>query len=304
MEDRVLLKRPAVLLAAFSLLISTLACTITPQIPDFDIKVPTIEVGEVQEARQSIPLAGAESADVDIIFGAGRLQLEAGVSDTLLSGTFRYNVDRWTPQITREGDDLTIRQGGDEDKWGIPSGNVRNRWELEFSPQVPLNVNIRAGAGEGELDFTNLMIPELDVDVGAGDFVFRFDASNPVPMDHLTLDAGASKIEIIGAGNASPETMRVQGGVGDISVDLTGAWSRSAEITIRAGAGALALRLPADVGVEVETKGGLANVEAFGLRQMGGTYTNDAFGETETELTINVLTGVGNVRLVEEGTLE
>jgi hypothetical protein len=304
MEDRVLLKRPAVLLAAFSLLISTLACTITPQIPDFDIKVPTIEVGEVQEERQSIPLAGAESADVDIIFGAGRLQLEAGVSDRLLSGTFRYNVDRWTPQITQEGDNLTIRQGGDEDKWGIPSGNVRNRWELEFSPQVPLDVNIRAGAGEGELDFTDLMIPELDVDVGAGDFVLRFDASNPVPMDHLTLDAGASKIEIIGAGNASPETMRVQGGVGDISIDLTGAWSRSAEITIRAGAGALALRLPADVGVEVETKGGLANVEAFGLRQMGGTYTNDAFGEAETELTISVLTGVGNVRLVEEGTLE
>jgi predicted membrane protein len=175
---------------------------------------------------------------------------------------------------------------------------------LEFSPQVPLDVNIRAGAGEGELDFTDLMIPELDVDVGAGDFVLRFDASNPVPMDHLTLDAGASKIEIIGAGNASPETMRVQGGVGDISIDLTGAWSRSAEITIRAGAGALALRLPADVGVEVETKGGLANVEAFGLRQMGGTYTNDAFGEAETELTISVLTGVGNVRLVEEGTLE
>jgi len=299
-----ILKRPAILLAAFTLLISTLACTITPQFPDIDVKVPTIEVGDLQEERQSIPLAGSESANVDLIFGAGRLQLEAGVSDRLLSGTFRYNVDRWAPQITREGDTLTIRQGGDEDKWGIPSGTVRNRWELELSPQVPMDVNIRAGAGEGELDFTDVMVSELDVDLGAGDFVLRFDASNPVPMDHLTLDTGASKIEMIGVGNASPETMRVQGGVGDISIDLTGAWSRSAEITIRAGAGALALRLPADVGVEVETRGGLANVEAFGLRQMGGTYTNDAFGETPIDLTINVLTGVGNVRLVEEGTLD
>jgi hypothetical protein len=298
------MNRPATLIAAFALLISTLACTITPQIPDFEIKVPTIEVGEMQEERQSIPLAGAESADVNIFFGAGRLQVEAGVSDRLLSGTFRYNVDRWAPQVTHEGDTLTIRQGGDEDKWGIPSGNVRNRWELEFSPQLPLDVNIRAGAGEGELDFTDLIVPELDVDIGAGDFVLRFDAPNPVLMDHLTLDAGASRIEILGVGNASPETMRVQGGVGDISVDLTGDWSRSAEITIRAGAGALALRLPDDVGVEVETRGGLANVEAYGLRQMGGTYTNDAFGEAEIELTINVLTGVGNVRLVEEDIVE
>jgi predicted membrane protein len=98
--------------------------------------------------------------------------------------------------------------------------------------------------------------------------------------------------------------MRLQGGVGDISVDLTGNWSRSAEITIRAGAGALTLRLPDDVGVEVETRGGLANIEAYGLRQMGSTYTNDAFGETEIELVINVVTGIGNVRLIEEGARE
>lgn len=296
-----------VLMRLFSILMvlaSTLACTITSQIRDLDIKVPTIEVGEVEEERQTVPLAGAQWADIDIIFGAGRLELEAGVADKLLSGTFRYNVNRWAPQIAREGDVLTIKQGGDEEKWGIPSGNVRNRWELEFSPEIPLGMNIRAGAGEGELDFTDLRLSELDVDLGAGDFVLRFDEPNPVGMDHLTLDTGASRIEVIGVGNASPETMRLQGGVGDISVDLTGAWARSAEIKVRSGAGALTLTLPQDVGLEVKTRGGLTNVEAYGLRQMGDTYTNDAFGETEIELTIDVITGIGNLRLIEEGARE
>jgi hypothetical protein len=291
-------------LAALALLISTLACTITPQIPDIDINVPTIEVGEMQEERRSVPLSGSEPVNVDIVFGAGRLELEAGVSDELLSGYFRYNVERWAPDITYEGNDLTIQQGGDEDVWGIPSGNIRNRWELEFSPELPLEVDVRAGAGEGELDLTDLKISSLDVDVGAGDFVLRFDEPNGVAMDHLTLDTGASRIEIVGVGNASPETMRLQGGVGDISLDLTGDWARSAEVTVRAGAGALTLHLPQDVGVEVETRGGLTNVEAYGLRQMGGTYTNDAFGETESELRISVTTGLGNVRLIEEGAKE
>ena len=89
-----------------------------------------------------------------------------------------------------------------------------------------------------------------------------------------------------------------------MSVDLTGAWLRSADVTIRAGAGTLRLTLPSDIGVKVETRGGLTNVEAYGLRQMGGTYTNDAYGETDSELTISVLTGVGNVRLTEEGARE
>ncbi|MGD8243921.1 MAG: toast rack family protein [Anaerolineae bacterium] len=298
------MKKPMILLAALGLLMSTLACTITPRIPGIRINVPTIEVGELQEERRSLPLSGTEPVDVDILLGAGRLEVEAGVSDELFSGSFRYNVERWAPEITLEGDNLTIEQGGDQDDWGIPSGNIRNRWELEFSPEVPLAMDIRAGAGEGELDLTDLEISSLDVDIGAGDLAVRFDKPNTVAMDQFTLDTGASRIEIVGVGNASPSTVRLQGGVGDVSLDLTGDWSRSAEITVRAGAGALTLRLPRDIGVEVETRGGLTNVEAYGLRQMGGTYTNDAFGETERELRIRVTTGVGNVRLIEEGAKE
>jgi len=298
------MKRLMVLFAALTLLLTSLACTITPRIPDIPINVPTIEVGDIQEERHTVPSVGAGPLDVDLIFGAGQLLVERGVSDRLLAGVFRYNVEQWAPEISHEGTELRITQGGDEKKWGIPGGNVRNRWELKVSPETVLRMNVRAGASDGELDLTGLMISELDVDLGAGNFVLRFDEPNPVPMDHMTLDAGASKIEVLSVGNAGPERMRVQGGVGDIALDLTGNWTQSSDVTIRAGAGALRLTLPPDVGVEVETRGGLTNVEAYGLRQMGGTYTNDAFGNTDVELHINITTGIGNVRLIEEGARE
>lgn len=298
------MKRLAILSAAIALSAATLACTITPRMPDININVPTIEVSDVKEQRHTTPLPAQESADVNVTFGAGRLEIEAGLPDNLLTGVFSYNVEQWEPEITQTEDELTIKQGGNRDNWGIPSGNVRNRWELTFSPRIILAMNVRAGAGEGELDFTGLKVSELDVDVGAGDFVLRFDEPNAVPMDHMTVDTGASKVEVLGVGNASPERARIQGGVGDIALDLTGAWARSADVTIRAGAGALRLTLPADVGVEVDTKGGLTNVEAYGLRQMGSTYTNDAFGEAEVELHVSILTGIGNVRLMEEGARE
>ena len=298
------MEKLAVSIAGLALVLSSLACAITAQIPEININVPKIEVGEMREERRSIPLSGTEPVDVDVVFGAGRLELEAGVSDELFSGIFSYNVERWDPEITYEVNHLTVKQGGEEDDWGIPSGSIKNRWELEFSPEVPLTMDVKAGAGEAELDLTDLKISGLDVVVGAGDYVLRFDKPNAVAMDHLTLDTGASRVEIGGVGYASPETMRIRGGVGEISLDMTGDWARSAEINVRAGAGALTLRLPKDVGVEVETSGGLTNVEAFGLRQMGGTYTNDAYGETDIELRISVTTGVGNVRLIEEGAQE
>jgi hypothetical protein len=298
------MKRLMVLFAALTLLLTSLACTITPRIPDIPINVPTIEVGDIQEERHTVPPVAAGPLDVDLIFGAGRLLVERGVSDRLLTGVFRYNVEQWAPEISHEGKELRITQGGDEKKWGVPGGNVRNRWELKVSPETVLRMNVRAGASDGELDLTGLMVSELDVDLGAGNFVLRFDEPNPVPMDHMTLDTGASKIEVLSVGNAGPERMRVQGGVGDIALDLTGNWTQSSDVTIRAGAGALRLTLPSDVGVKVETRGGLTNVEAYGLRQMGGTYTNDAFGNTDVELHINITTGIGNVRLIEEGARE
>lgn len=292
------------LCAALGVLIIGLACTLSPRIPDLGVSVPTIEVGDVREEHHSVPAVAEESVDVDILFGAGRLEIQGGTPETLLAGVFEYNVDEWTPEVTHEGDQLTIRQGGEKEKWGIPSGNVRNHWDLAFSPGTALRMDVRAGAGDGKLDFTGLQVSALDVDVGAGKFSLVFGAPNPVPMDHLTLDTGASKIELLGMGNASPESIKLQGGVGDITLDLTGRWSRSADVTVRAGAGALKLILPADVGVEVETKGGLTNTEAYGLRQMGGTYTNDAFGQTEVELRVRILTALGSVRLEEEGARE
>jgi hypothetical protein len=293
-------------LAVLALLGSQVACCqITlPRVPDIEmpdveINVPTIEVGEILEDRESIPLEEIESATVEVILGAGELEVDAGASEELFSGRFRYNVEQWAPEVNYEEDKLTIRQGGTEEEWGIPTGSVRNKWELEFSPEIPLTMDFKVGAGEGDLDFTGLQLAELDLDLGAGDFEVRFDEPNQAQMSRLSLDAGTSRLEAFGIGNAGPEQVKVQGGVGDITLDLTGAWSRSADVQITTGVGSVTVRVPDDVGVQVETEGGLTDIDVSGLRRTGDTYVNDAFGEAEVELNIQVTTGVGSIRLIE-----
>jgi len=295
------MKHIMVVMAVLLLVGSQIACcTITlPQLPEVKINVPTVEVGDMQDRRETIPLSEAESAAVEVRFGAGDLEIEAEVSDQLFSGHFRYNVERWAPEVSYEGDTLTIEQGVTQEDWGIPTGNIRNEWELEFSPEVPLEMDLKIGAGDGELDFTGLQITQLDLDMGAGDFQIRFDEPNEARMSQLTLDTGASKLDVVGIGHAGPEQMTVQGGVGDIVLDFTGAWPRSSDVRVTSGVGSLTLRVPDDVGVRVETEGGLTNVETTGLRRAGDAYVNDAFGETEIELRIQITTGVGSIRLIE-----
>ncbi len=295
------MRQITIILAALLLLGSQIACCAIslPQVPDIEINVPTLEVGEMYDERQAIPLSGAESAAVEVAFGSGELEVEAGVSDQLFSGHFRYNVERWAPEVTYEDGVLIVEQGSTKEDWGIPTGNIHNEWKLEFSPEIPLEMDFEIGAGDGELDFTGLQLSELDLNLGAGDFEVRFDEPNETEMSHLTLNTGASKLEVIGIGHAGPERVKVQGGIGDITLDFTGAWPHSADVQITAGVGSLTLRLPDDVGVRVETEGGLTNIEVSGLQRQGNTYVNDACGEAETELHIQVTTGVGNVKLIE-----
>jgi hypothetical protein len=70
-------------------------------------------------------------------------------------------------------------------------------------------------------------------------------------------------------------------------------------VHVTAGVGSLTLRLPDNVGVQVETEGGLTNLDAPDLQRVGDAYVNDAFGEAEIELHIQVTTGIGNIKLVE-----
>jgi hypothetical protein len=278
---------------------SSLACCIMPHIPDIEINVPTIQVGEMQSTREQVPLAEAESATVEVLFAAGELDIEAGDPDQLFSGRFRYNVEEWEPTVTYEGDMLTIEQGGIKGDWGVPTGNTRNEWELEFSPDIPLEVKLDVGAGDGELDFTGLQLTELDVEMGAGNFDLRFDEPNEARMSRFDVDTGAAQLDVTGIGNAGPEHVVVNGGVGDIMLDFRGRWPGSASVDITAGVGSLTLYLPDDVGAQVEVEGGLTNVETDGLRRRDDAYVNDAFGEAEAELHIQVTTGIGSLRLLE-----
>lgn len=285
--------------AVLLLVFSNLACCILPSLPRIEIHLPTLEVGEMEHKHETIELDGDGSVAVEIMFSTGELEIEAGTSDVLFSGDFRYNVSQWEPKIRYEDRVLTIQQGKSDEALGIPTGKVHNEWELEFTPQVPLAMDISMGAGTGTLDLTGLQLERLEVNSGAGDLGVRFNEPNRAVLETFVLKGGASLVEVSGIGNASPRRMSVQGGVGDITLDFTGKWADSAEVDITAGVGSITLHLPDNVGVKVEVEG-MSDINAPGFHLRDDRYyVNNAFGEAEIELLVNITSGVGSINLRE-----
>jgi hypothetical protein len=212
-----------------------------------------IEVGDLIESEHKIELDDHDSLRLDLRMAAGELRLESGTRD-LMECYFEYNVDRWRPEVdysANNGQALVFIE--QEKRSRIPLGNAKNRWEIVLNDDIPMDVRVKFGAGEGRLDFSGLTLKTLDIDMGVGD---------------LTLDLSGHYFEDIevdldgGVGSATlylPEDIGVRvdidGGLG--SVDASGfekaghvytneAYGRSVvtiDIRIDAGIGSIDLRL-------------------------------------------------------------
>ncbi len=276
------------------LLLFSLGCTVTlPAVPLPE--VPTLETGPMQEYREEVPLEGVQEARVEITCGVGELSLAAGDPETLFSGVFRTNVAAWAPEVTWKEGTLTVKQ---PETRGIPQPGAENEWDLMLAPRVPLRLKLTLGAARGHIDLTGLALRDLSLETGASDLRLQMTTPNSVVAERFLLRAGAANIEVSGIGNIRPQRVSVEGGVGNLTLDFTGAWAESASVDIKAGVGSITLRFPQNVGVRVAVEGNLGDIRADeGWRLSESAYVNDAYEQAPITLEVTLLSGIGNVRL-------
>jgi hypothetical protein len=124
--------------------------------------------GEVRTETQSVDAGGATSASVDIEMGAGKLDVQGG-ANSLMDGTFRYNVDSWKPQVSYSTNgsqgDLVVSQPTSE---VAIVGTQVNEWSLMLNGSIPLDIKVHTGAGGSVVDLSSLELSGLNVETGAG----------------------------------------------------------------------------------------------------------------------------------------
>ena len=86
-------------------------------------------------------------------------------------------------------------------------------------------------------------------------------------------------------------------GAGKSTVDLTGDYTQDFDANIEGGVGEVTVMLPSGVGVKAKAEGGLGKINAEGLERVGDSYVNDAYGESDVTLNVNVQGGVGEINL-------
>ncbi len=127
-------------------------------------------------------------------------------------------------------------------------------------------------------------------------YIWNLQLNNDVPINlKTTLGAGESNLIL---GNMSLTGLSVQSGAGNATVDMSGNWKSSLNASIKAGVGNLMVMVPKNTGAIVYVTQGIGSVEVgSGLKSTGKAYTNDPYGKSATNLSINIEAGIGKIRL-------
>lgn len=91
--------------------------------------------------------------------------------------------------------------------------------------------------------------------------------------------------------------LELETGAGRVSVSLAGDWSQDVQADIQGGVGQLTVLLPSDVGVRADVEQGMGAVNAPGSVEDGDLLVNEAYGESEATISLNIDSGVGETNL-------
>lgn len=120
--------------------------------------------------------------------------------------------------------------------------------------------------------------------------------SDDVPVDlGVQMGGGVSNLDL---DSLTLTGLNLDVGAGVTRVDLTGDWDRDLSAVIRGGAGQVTVLLPSRVGVRVDAgTTRLGRVNADGLRREGQAFVNDAHGDSDVTLEVEVKGGAGQINL-------
>ena len=235
------------------------------------------------------------SLDVNVEYGAGKLFIAPGEMNSLYKATLRYDAERFKPKTYYNDGRLDI---------GIEGGSIKGhnmkagRLDLALSPRVPIDLELKFGAGTSDVELGGLKIKRAHIQTGASESDIRVSKANTEKCSSLKLEIGAADFEAAGLGNLNCEDIDVDGGVGDVTLDFNGGWRVNSDVKIDMGLGSLTLRIPRGLGVQIHKQGFLASFDSEGLVKRGGNYFSENYDRSTNRVSFNIDAAFGSIRIV------
>src|SRR5216684_7476943 len=137
-----------------------------------------------QHNTQTVDLQGAKSAHARLEMGAGQLTINGGANH-LLDADFNYSNSFDQPRVDYSVTGGVGQLNISQESHSLHFGRSENDWNLRFGKDIPLELKVDMGAGQGNLHFRDVPLTRLDLNLGAGqiDIDFTGDRKTELTAD-------------------------------------------------------------------------------------------------------------------------
>jgi hypothetical protein len=291
--------KPGLMLAG--MMVVVLACSIP--IPKIPTPAPLTLIDPV-DLQKTVAADGASQATVKLGIYLGDLTLRSSDAVPFFDGHFRYNVAEWEPVLRQEtvGTNLrlTVNQGLGTQLPLSDHEQYSNAWDITLGRGLPVDLQADLGLGAAQVDLGGIPLTGLSVTAGSGDVTVTCATPNPQALGMLRLTAGTGTVIATQLGNLNFDRLAFIGGTGGADLDLSGAWTRSALVDVKAGTGKVTVRTPAGVGVRLSFSGTpVSDLSTVGFtEQSENVFVNADYGNVPLTLTLNVAVAAGNITVI------
>ncbi len=256
------------------------------------------EWADFQTARS---VQGESAMRVEVKYGAGKLTLLPTEGAHLYRVRMRYDESTFEPVHTYSPGRLEVGVTGTGSTRSTNLGRGGNQSELDLflTRELPLDLSVNFGAGRAEMDLGGLRLTGFSLATGAATAQLRISEPNRETMADAHIQVGAASFQGEELGNLRARSLRVEAGAGDVTLDMGRVLLPTSRVEVSMGVGSLTIRVPEEVGVQMERSSFLASVSAPGFVRRGNQFTSPNWDQATTRITVKVEAFLGSVSVVQ-----
>ncbi|HEX9726923.1 MAG TPA: toast rack family protein [Gemmatimonadales bacterium] len=244
---------------------------------------------------------GERDFRVEVEFGIGRIEIGPSNGRDLYRLAMVYDEDRFEPE-------LRYRESRNALHAGVSSfrnvnvnykDGTEQRLDLALSRSVPVALDLAFGAVRADIELGGLLLTNARIKTGASRTDLRFSEPNRAVCESLRIEIGAAEFVAQNLGNARCQTIRLEGGAGDWTLDFGGEWSDqvATRLVVKMGLAGLKLRLPENVGVRLDIDRFLVSMDRSGFSKRGSDYFSRNYDSARIHLDIEIDAALGNIEV-------
>lgn len=191
-------------------------------------------------SQESVLRAGASSLALTLGYGAGELTLRAGPADAVMPDlvmvrSTREDIDLQRNVRSTGSAVVDVKSAGQD----FPIDGIARAWDVTVPSDMPVGLTLNLGAGDFNIDLSNVMLTESTINNGASDL--RIALPKPSGNVQITVSTGASSVDL-----------RIPAGV-EYRVHVTGALNSISGLQESSGYGSVTNRLTISISAGVSS---------------------------------------------------